>query len=77
MAWGIGLSLKFDQNMLSREFGYYVGVLVDIDLASSLPGSIILNIKKEAVIVSLDYENLLDFYTLRNSLGNIIADRRH
>lgn len=70
----IGVLLKIDENTVAGEFGHYVWVLIEVDLASSLSGYILLNRDGCSIMMNLFYKNLPDFYNACNSIGHANAN---
>lgn len=64
----VGVSLLIDDNSLAGEFGHSVRVIVDVDLASHLSNSTLLNRKGGSITVNLFYENILDYCNACNTI---------
>lgn len=58
LALGIRVPLRIDHPTLSRDFDHYVCVLIDVDLATKLMQSLILDHEGSFTQISLDYENM-------------------
>jgi len=58
--------------MFERSFGYYVRVLIDMNLNKKLRDRILVERKGYAFFVDVEYENLLDFCTFCKCTGHHI-----
>jgi len=58
MRAGVGVLLKFDEMTLKGYYGHFARMLIDVDLAKSLPDSLMLEVREDCLFTSLDYENL-------------------
>ncbi|XP_062010594.1 uncharacterized protein LOC133726979 [Rosa rugosa] len=57
IARGVGTPLQLDRATKEREFGYYARVLVDVDLASELPTSVMVERESLCFPIEIIYEN--------------------
>lgn len=76
MARRIETFLKIDSLTLTSEFGHYDRVLIDIDLATHLSKTIMLDMDGSCVFASLFYENVLDFCLVFHCVGHDISKCR-
>ena len=60
IARGVGTPLQLDRATKERQFGYYARILVDINLASDLPSSLMVEHENFCFPVDICYEKLPD-----------------
>ncbi|KAK1552892.1 hypothetical protein Q3G72_025183 [Acer saccharum] len=59
IARGIGLLIQIDKAMREKAFGYYAGLLAEVDLSSSIPNSVMVELPNEdGFSVDIVYKNL-------------------
>ncbi|KAL6206463.1 hypothetical protein ACLB2K_023711 [Fragaria x ananassa] len=58
IARGVGTPLQLDRATIEREFGYYARVLVDVDVASDLPSSLMVERETHCFPIEVVYENM-------------------
>lgn len=68
---GIGMPLRYDQATLNGDFGYYARILVDIDLSSPPPDSIMIERDEVKFFVYIEYENLPAFCSNCSGIGHV------
>lgn len=69
---GTGLPLKIDEKTSAIEHGLFARVLVEIDLAGSLPERILVKRRRLNFFVNITYEKLPYFCTYCSSIGHSI-----
>ncbi|XP_062020889.1 uncharacterized protein LOC133737323 [Rosa rugosa] len=60
IARGVGTPLQLDRATKERAFGYFARVLVDVDLASNLPSSLMVERENHCFAIEVIYENMCD-----------------
>ncbi|KAI9174608.1 hypothetical protein LWI28_020050 [Acer negundo] len=71
MLRGIGVPLRLDKATSDGDFGYYARVLVDVDVSSVLPTSVLLERDEfHNSFIAVEYENLLAFCSICSSIGH-------
>ena len=58
IARGVGTPLQLDRVTKEREFGYFARILVDVDIASDLPNTLMVERESHCFPVEVMYENL-------------------
>ena len=58
IARGVGTPLQLDRATKEREFGYFARILVDVDIASDLPNTLMVERESHCFPVEVMYENL-------------------
>ncbi|XP_024195688.1 uncharacterized protein LOC112198815 [Rosa chinensis] len=77
IARGVGTPLQLDRATKERQFGYYARVLVDVDLATDLPSSIMVERENFCFPVEIWYENLPDKCSNCGVIGHSVGRCRH
>ena len=70
------MPLKIDKVTSSADFGHYAHILVDIDLASSLPDSFLIERVGKSFFIEVAYENLPSFFHTYSNIGHLPRDHR-
>ncbi|KAF3443159.1 hypothetical protein FNV43_RR17080 [Rhamnella rubrinervis] len=73
LARGIGIPIKFDHSTIARNYGHYVGVLVDVDLAGFVLEKLLLETTDDCIEVDLYFESFPNFCTSCHSAGDSVA----
>ncbi|XP_061995872.1 uncharacterized protein LOC133713830 [Rosa rugosa] len=60
IARGVGTPLQLDMATKEKAFGYFAKVLVDVDLASNLPSSLMVERENHCFPIEVIYENMCD-----------------
>ncbi|XP_050223701.1 uncharacterized protein LOC126673551 [Mercurialis annua] len=71
IARGIGVPLKIDQATANGEFGHYARVLIDVDLSTSLPESLMIERIGKSFFIDIVYENLPSFCNICSNIGHM------
>lgn len=69
----MGFPLLIDQATIMREVGHFARVLVNIDLAQTLPSYVLLDTDDGSIDLSVSYEHMLEFCTACNTIGHGIS----
>ncbi|KAK2662295.1 hypothetical protein Ddye_000869 [Dipteronia dyeriana] len=72
LAKGIGVPLRLDKATIDGDFRHYARVLVDVDMSTLLPSSVLL--EKDEIhssFISVEYENLPSFCSICSSIGHL------
>jgi len=70
IASGLGTPLTIDKATLSRKFGLYARVMVDVDLSSQLSDSVVVESEGFALPISVQYERKPLFCVQCKMLGH-------
>ncbi|KAK2633785.1 hypothetical protein Ddye_028577 [Dipteronia dyeriana] len=71
-ARGIEVLVRLDKATIDGDFGHYVRVLVDVDMFTLLPSSILLERDEiHSFFISVEYENLPSFCSSCSSIGHL------
>lgn len=73
IARGVEVPLKFDITTINRDFRHYARILVDVNLASSLPEFVLLDMEGMEFEVEIFYENLHLFCTAYKNIGHALS----
>ncbi|KAK3229943.1 hypothetical protein Dsin_001824 [Dipteronia sinensis] len=72
IARGISVPLRLNKATIDCDFGHFVGVLVDVNVSSSPPTSLLLKRDdSHSSFISVEYENLLTFCFTCSSIGHL------
>ena len=67
IARSIGAPLKIDKNTLEGNFDHCARILIDVDLSTEIPASLMIEREGHKFFINLIYEKLTEFY--RNCLA--------
>ena len=77
LARGIGVPLRLDKATSDGDFGHYARVLVDVDVSSVLPTSVLLERDEfHSSVIAVEYENLPAFCSTCSSIGHLPSSCR-
>ena len=77
LARGIGVPLRLDKATSDGDFGHYARVLVDVDVSSVLPTSVLLERDEfHSSFIAVEYENLPVFCSTCSSIGHLPSSCR-
>ncbi|KAI9201543.1 hypothetical protein LWI28_025095 [Acer negundo] len=77
LASGIWVSLRLDKATSDGDFGHYAIVLVDVDVSSVLPTSVLLERDEfHSSFIAVEYENLPSFCSTCSSIGHLPSSCR-
>ncbi|KAI9193780.1 hypothetical protein LWI28_000133 [Acer negundo] len=72
LAKGIGVPLRLDKAIIDSDFGHFARVLVDVDVSSSPPTSLLLERDDcHSSFISVEYENLSAFCSTCSFIGHL------
>ena len=77
LARGIGVPLRLDKATSDGDFGHYARVLVDVDVSSVLPTTVLLERDEfHSSFIAVEYENLPAFCSTCSSIGHLPSSCR-
>ena len=70
----MGSPLKIDKATLDGDFSHFARIIIDVDLSKNLQDSIILERDDHSFLVDIEYENLPDFCSHCQSVGDVVIN---
>lgn len=77
IARGIGVPFRFDLHTLNGDVGHFARVLVDVDLITTLPNFVIMEVDGMDIEVELHYENFPLFCYACKNIGHGLVERKY